>query len=107
MSSPLSSATPSQVLERDVPFSASLLWRRQRELYMQRGLAAWSEDHIPNFITNNPFIAKLYARMVAAFIDDCGHAPQRPLRVLEIGAGTGKFAYLFLRHLEQFLVPGQ
>src|SRR5262249_17789097 len=64
-------------------------------------------DGVPSYITSNPFIAEVYARIVAAFIDDCmGHArrgrelsAENPLRIVELGAGTGKFAYLFLRKL--------
>jgi tetratricopeptide (TPR) repeat protein len=94
------------VLERDVPLSQSLIWQRQRDFYARRGLKAWSEDQIPAYITNNPFTAEIYAGIVFAFLRDCmGHggrrplSPENPLRIVELGAGTGKFAYLFLRHL--------
>jgi hypothetical protein len=94
------------VLEREVPLSQSLIWQRQREFYTRRGLKAWTEDQIPAYITNNPLTAEIYADIVSAFLSDCiGHggrrppSPENPLRVLELGAGTGKFAYLFLRHL--------
>src|SRR5215471_6350368 len=94
------------VLERDVPLSQSLIWQRQREFYARRGLKAWSEDQIPSYITNNPLTAEIYAGIVFAFLRDCmghgwGHplSPKNPLRILELGAGTGKFASLFLRQL--------
>lgn len=99
-------------LESRVPLSSSLIWRRQREFYEQRGLGAWTADRVPQFITNNPFIAEIYASVVFHFLCDCLHqdpqgtkriSPQNPLRVLELGAGTGKFAYLFLRHLAPLL----
>src|SRR5260370_30391624 len=99
------------VLESDVPLSQSLIWRLQREFYMQRGLRAWTEDMVPNFLTNNPFIAEIYARIVFAFLCDCNASgpkdsrpsPQGPLRIVELGAGPGKFAYLFLRNLTALL----
>jgi tetratricopeptide (TPR) repeat protein len=97
------------VLEKDVPLSQSLLWRRQRDFYAQRGVKAWSDDNIPTFITSNPFFTEIYARIVAGFFDDCAAigsaalSPEHPLRVLELGAGTGKFSYLFLRHLSALL----
>jgi len=97
------------VLECDVPLSQSLIWRRQREFYAQRGLKAWSEENVPAYITNNPFTAEIYAGIVFAFLRDCtGHAgsplsPENPLRIVELGAGTGRFAYLFLRHLTLLL----
>lgn len=99
-------------LETDVPLSQSLIWRLQREYYQQRGLKAWTEDLVPSYITNNPFIAEIYAQIVAGFIADCMNLPQKdsrplspehPLRILELGAGTGKFSYLFLRKLTTLL----
>jgi putative S-adenosyl-L-methionine-dependent methyltransferase len=98
------------VLETRVPLSQSVIWQRQRDFYARRGLKAWTEDLVPSYITNNPFIAEIYAAIVAAFIDDCqarGEAlpisPGNPLRILELGAGTGKFAYLFLQQLTGLL----
>ena len=107
--SPLSDREP-ELLEREVALSQSLIWSRQREFYQQRGLRAWTEDRIPNFVTSNPFIADIYAHMVAAFLADClggaSHAPpsaENPVRILELGAGTGKFACLFLRRVTALL----
>lgn len=100
------------ILETEVPLSQSVIWRLQREFYARRGLKAWTEDSVPSYITNNPFIAEVYAGIVAAFIDDCidnGHqgalpfSPQNPLRIVDLGAGTGKFAYLFLLKLTALL----
>jgi hypothetical protein len=97
------------VLERDVPLSQSLIWQRQREFYARRGLKAWTEDQIPAYITNNPLTAEIYAGIVFAFLRDCmSHdrprlSPGNPLRVIELGAGAGKFACLFLRHLTSLL----
>jgi tetratricopeptide (TPR) repeat protein len=102
----------SAVLETDVPLSQSLIWRLQRDFYAQRGLKAWTEDIIPSYITNNPFIAEIYAEVVAGFVSDCMKLVQRdtqqlskenPLRILELGAGSGKFSYLFLRSLTALL----
>src|SRR5438445_10777574 len=99
-------------LERDMPLSQSLIWRLQREFYVQRGLKAWAEDLVPNFITSNPFIAEIYASIVAGFLGDCMElsrlesrplSPEKPLRILELGAGAGKFSYLFLRRLAAVL----
>jgi hypothetical protein len=102
----------SAILETDVPLSQSLIWRLQREFYAERGLKAWTEDLVPSYITNNPFIAEIYAQIVASFISDCMNllqkssrplSPDNPLRILELGAGTGKFSYLFLRKLTTLL----
>src|SRR5262249_19148881 len=62
--------------------------------------------------TNNPFIAEIYAGIVVAFLEDClrqtpagspAISPENPLRILELGAGTGKFSYLFLHKLMPLL----
>src|SRR5258708_3566560 len=101
-----------RVLEKDVPLSQSVIWGLQRDFYAQRGLKAWNEDLVPSYITNNPFIAEIFAGIVAAFVQDCMSSAQRgyqslsaedPLRILELGAGTGKFSYLFLRKLAPLL----
>src|SRR5712675_3631425 len=90
-----------RVLEKDVPLSQSVIWGLQRDFYAQRGLKAWNEDLVPSYITNNPFIAEIFAGIVAAFVQDCmspspgnspALSPQNPLRILELGAGTGKFS---------------
>jgi tetratricopeptide (TPR) repeat protein len=108
---PAASQKPT-VLETDVPLSQSIIWRLQRDFYAQRGLKAWNEDLVPSYITNNPFIAEIYAGIVAAFLQDCMSPAQHPspplsrenpLRILELGAGTGKFSYLFLRKLTALL----
>lgn len=101
-----SSATSLQVhtLETDVSFAQSVIWRMQRDFYIQRGVKAWTEDMVPQFITNNPFIAEIYARIVCGFLDDCGDLSRaNPLRIVELGAGVGKFSYLFLRQLTGLL----
>jgi hypothetical protein len=100
------------LLETDVPLSQSVIWRLQREFYNQRGLKVWTEDMLPQYITNNPFITEIYARIVFGFLEDCHKSggsesgrisPQNPLRIVELGAGPGKFSYLFLRNLASLL----
>lgn len=100
------SEQPSNALEADVPLSHSVIWRLQREFWVESGLKAWTQDLVPNFITNNPFITESYARIVFGFLADCiqrGLPPQTPIRILELGAGPGKFSYLFLRHFSALL----
>jgi tetratricopeptide (TPR) repeat protein len=103
-----------RILERDVPFSQSTIWRLQREFYAQHGLKAWTEDLVPSYITSNTLIAGTYAAIVAGFLSDClgqkiGYAQvsaANPLRVVELGSGSGKFACLFLRKLSMLLREG-
>jgi Putative S-adenosyl-L-methionine-dependent methyltransferase len=93
-----------KTLESGIPLSRSVIWRLQRDYYAQRGLEAWTEDMVPSYITNNPLIAEIHAGTVAAFVEDClRQGCAVPLRILELGAGTGKFCYLFLRRLAALL----
>jgi hypothetical protein len=107
-----SSQSQPQVLETDVPLSQSVIWRLQQDFYARRGLKAWTEDMVPSYITNNPFIAEVYAEIVAGYLEDCMKQAQKdlrplssenPLRILELGAGTGKFSCLFLRKITALL----
>ncbi|HEY7402097.1 MAG TPA: SAM-dependent methyltransferase [Candidatus Angelobacter sp.] len=113
---PDTSESKVQVLETNVSLSHSVIWRRQHDYYVHRGLKAWTEDMVPSYITNNPLIAEMYAGIVAGFLEDCmgpAHeegkvlSPEYPLRVMELGAGTGKFSYLLLCKLMALLQAGQ
>jgi len=103
---------PGEVLERDVPLSQSLIWRAHSRHYALRGAKSWTEDMIPQFITNNPLIAEIHARLVGAFLGDCRKfaegtpdrpSPSNPLRIVELGSGLGKFSFLFLKQLSTLL----
>jgi SAM-dependent MidA family methyltransferase len=108
-----SAANPeSVVLEKEVSISQSLIWRWQQQSYAQRGLKSWTDDMVPHFITNNPFIAEIFAKIIFGFICDCIDlrnensrpvSAENPLRILELGAGPGRFSFLFLRQLEVLL----
>lgn len=103
------SANRKQVLEQGIPVSQSVIWQLQRDFYSQRGLRAWTQDSVPSYITNNPFIAEIYAGIIVAFVQDCmAQTPRHlsreaPLRILELGAGAGKFSCLLLRKLTVLL----
>lgn len=96
-----------QTLESGVPLSQSLIWRLQREFYADQGVKAWTDDMVPHYITNNPFIAEIYAKIIFDFLCDCDLQRSswnaKPLLILELGAGSGKFSYLFLRQLTALL----
>lgn len=95
------------VLEEGKRLSDSLLWRLQRGFYGRRGGQAWLVDQIPSYITSNAFIAKAYARVVLGFLRDGAGAqtplgpldPEAPLYVVELAAGSGQFAFLFLKKM--------
>jgi hypothetical protein len=91
------------VLERDQPLSRSILWRAQREYFDREGVGAWSTATVPHYATCNPALARAIATVVLGFLRDCeaaapGAGPQ-PYHIVELGSGTGRFAFFFLRAL--------
>lgn len=91
------------ILEDYKPFSESLLWKLQKEYYQGAGVDAWRQPEVPHYITCNPVIGKAYAEIVFAFLRDL--LRQEPVKgkvyLLEMGAGSGMFAYHFLKHFEK------
>ena len=71
----------------------------QRAFYEQRGGEAFAE--IPHEAVDNPWLAAAYARVIAAFVRDAGLDPSQPLRIVELGAGTGRFAHGLRRELRE------
>src|SRR5712691_3658969 len=96
-------STPMYVLESAVPLAQSMVWHLQRTFYADQGIAAWS--HVPQSITTSPIIARAYARIVLGFLRDMSAAldPDQPVYVVELGAGSGRFAYRFLKAFSALL----
>lgn len=92
------------IIEENRPFSQSKLWDLQTEYFERAGPDAWSKGQVPHYITSNPHIARNYAELIFAFFRDQyrRNAAHQPVRILELGAGTGKLAYNLLRCLDQF-----
>ena len=101
-------AHPKFILERNRRFSDSLLWRLQRNFFDRRGARAWTEAVVPHYITSNPWIANAYAQVVFGWLRDWYTGPSKatgsavggksdqPFFIVELGCGSGRFAYLFL-----------
>jgi len=85
-------------IEEGVPFSESLLWKLQHNAYKHSGPRAWK-------ISNNPYIARAYAWQTIAAIRDWESEldPNAPLYIVEVGAGAGRFSYLYLKELTRLL----
>ena len=103
-------APPSEIKEPLVPgqrLSATGLWDLQRAYYERIGMDAWRLDTIPHYVTNNPAIALAYAEVVLGFLrdlrgpagDDADASDDEPLHIVELGSGSGRFAFYFLRSL--------
>lgn len=95
--------TADDPLENYVPLSRSPIWDLVRSYYGTLGVEAWEPGRVPNYVTTNPFIGRAYANVIRGFLDDFGQsgttrARGEPHYIMELGAGTGRFAYGFLRH---------
>jgi tetratricopeptide (TPR) repeat protein len=93
------------VLEPPQLFRNSMLWELQRRYFSERGARAWRDEEVPHYITSNPTIASAYAETVFAFYREQQQmrspaaSPEEPLTICELGAGSGRFAFHFLRRL--------
>jgi SAM-dependent methyltransferase len=70
-------------------------WASQRRYYRRAGIDAWRRGTVPHHVTSNAALAAAYADIVRGFVRDTRH--RGPLTILELGAGSGHFAFLFLR----------
>lgn len=107
------------ILERNRRFSESLLWKLQRSFFDRSGDRAWTEGIVPHYITSNPWIARAYAKVLFGWLRDWCMAPvetpegshstaapvdfSQPFHIVELGSGSGRFAYLFLIHFFDLL----
>jgi tetratricopeptide (TPR) repeat protein len=78
-----------------------MVWRLQRTFYGDQGIEAWSRSNVPQGITTSPNIARAYAQIVHGYFRDIQHNldPAQPVYLVELGAGSGRFAYRFLKAL--------
>lgn len=93
---------PQHILERDERLSSCMLWRLQRTFFAAQGIEAWRQGIVPHYITSNAYIADAYAKVVATYLGERKATladPRQPVHILELGAGSGKFASLFLKRL--------
>lgn len=89
------------VMERGVRLSRSQIWAMMRAYYERAGVEAWRLGEVPHYVTSNAFIAEAYARILVGWLRDrerAGRADE-PLTLLEVGAGSGRFAYHLLSKL--------
>lgn len=95
--------TANFIIEEEKPLSNSLIWQLQNAHYAGLGVDTWSDNQIPHYITNSPYIAKAYAEVMIAHLRDCWESltHDEPVYIIEIGSGTGRLAYHFLRSLHK------
>jgi len=91
------------IVETGRPFSRSHIWQLQDAYFAGRGVEAWRQGEVPHYVTSNPTIANAYAEIVFAFrrdLERLAGSHDDPLTICELGAGSGRFAFHFLRRLE-------
>lgn len=89
-------------METNVPFSQSLIWDLQRRYYEEMGTEAWRQGEVPHYVTSNLRQANAYAEMIVALHKDHRKLTPdvaAPIYILELGGGSGRFAYYLLRRL--------
>ncbi len=93
------------ILESPRRLSESMIWRLQRRYFSDQGVTAFSSSTVPHYITSNAAIAEAYARMVVAYLIDQRDAldPAQPVHLVELGAGSGRFAFQFLQRFVELL----
>jgi len=84
-------------------FSEAPVWDWQRAYYEQKGLHAWTENQVPQYITSNPMIATAYAEMIFGFLQDLASKGKTAemVTILELGAGVGRLAHQILLKLTE------
>lgn len=92
--------TRRHIIESGVRLSDSVLWSQQRAFFERQGIDAWRTGAVPHYITSNPAVARAYAQVVFGWLRDVATVldPAEPVYVVELGAGSGRFGYQFLRH---------
>ena len=73
--------------------SRSCLWDEQRSKYTEFGPASWTQLMVPFQMTSNLLLAKQYAAAAREYLR------HEAVTFLELGGGSGKFAYLFLQEM--------
>ena len=79
--------------------SESRLWDMQVSAFQELGLDCWLEMGTPHQLTNSPLIARQYATIALQLIKE----REEKLPIIEMGAGCGRFAYLFIFELQKML----
>lgn len=94
-------------LEEFTAFSKCHLWRLMMSFYDRQGVESWAQGIVPHFITSNTFIAKRYSFLLRAYFRDAMRAktatldPSEPFYIVELGTGSGKFSFYFLKMLAE------
>ena len=94
------------VVEKFTRFDNSIVWSLLHRFYMEAGPEAWSNKIVPQRSTSNAFCADTYASIVATFFKELmKEGNSKPPVVIELGGGSGRFAWQFLNRLFNYHFP--
>lgn len=82
--------------------SRSRIWSEQRAYFESQGPRAWSSGTVPHQVTCSPAMAAAFAEVIVGFATDrarAAGATDRPLHVVELGAGSGRLGFQVIRAL--------
>lgn len=92
-----------RVIETKARLSTSVLWELQEKAYSSLGPEAWAKDSVPFYITSNPSTIHQYVALTLGYIRDCIRNklvdPKQPFYIFDLGAGSGRFGYLYIKKL--------
>ena len=103
-------------LEEGERLSQSCLWQLQRNYFEKRGVSSYCQNTLSSNYPSIAALALYYTHSIAAFLQDCTTVTKRhktdfaildktqPIYILEVGAGSGHFAYRFLQYLQSRLM---
>eukprot|EP01054_Gregarina_sp_Poly1_P006835 Gregarina_sp_Poly_1__6834@NODE_36_length_18572_cov_139_626047_g31_i0_p3_GENE_NODE_36_length_18572_cov_139_626047_g31_i0NODE_36_length_18572_cov_139_626047_g31_i0_p3_ORF_typecomplete_len1001_score147_81GFO_IDH_MocA/PF01408_22/1_4e06Methyltransf_28/PF02636_17/0_00058Coatomer_E/PF04733_14/0_0024ST7/PF04184_12/0_0062TPR_15/PF13429_6/0_13TPR_15/PF13429_6/0_89Methyltransf_12/PF08242_12/0_033ANAPC3/PF12895_7/0_057TPR_19/PF14559_6/0_053TPR_MalT/PF17874_1/0_084PPR_long/PF17177_4/0_16TPR_12/PF13424_6/0_2T len=95
------------VLESQVALCDSLMWKWLCGYYEQMAADAWSTNQVPMFVSSNARVCRDYANMVFNYMIDYYSRIKKDARktmyFIEIGAGHGRFTFLFIRMILKML----
>jgi tetratricopeptide (TPR) repeat protein len=99
-------ANESVTIESGARLSESILWQLQKKAYMQFGMTAWIDKGVPSYITGHPFTTQRYVSVTIGYLQDCLKNRAKtaidlnePIYFFDLGAGSGRFAYAYLKQL--------
>ena len=84
-----------QLVEDYRPVAQSLEWQLARLAWNREGVDLFADGNVPYLVNNNGLLSADAAAVLFANCEEAGPA-EAPIRVLELGAGSGLFARYFL-----------
>ncbi|KAL8273023.1 hypothetical protein Esti_003076 [Eimeria stiedai] len=93
-------------IEQDSPLCDSKMWKMLDNYYKKMAIEAWAHDYVPSFVTSNSRLCRSYAKIIVNFLQDWFKRPEadptKPVTILEIGGGHGRFTFLLLRAMKRY-----